>query len=143
MTIYDRLVQSVENGEYFSVNLETKSLRIGKEMVINEGNYSGELIGDLLCNPWEMLEKLFINYYLSRPGAWSERKKSYFAAKNVKEMSDIELACGESRLVAQAKLEGFVLCAVLSGLFTWNRLYGNWFWKSKRYPELVLLKSWF
>ena len=143
MTIYDRLVQSVENGEYFSVNLETKSLRIGKEMVIDEGNYSGELIGDLPCDYWEMLEKLFINYYLSRPGAWSERKKSYFAAKNVKEMSDIELACGESRLVAQAKLEGFVLCAVLSGLLKWNPLYGNWFWKSARYPELVLLKNWF
>lgn len=143
MAIYDVLIQSVENGDYFLVNLETKSLRIGKEMVINDGKYEGELIGDLPCDPWEMLEKLFINYYLSRPGAWSERKKCYFAAKNVKEMSDIELACGEQRLIAQAKLEGFVLCAVLSGLLKWNPLYGNWFWKSKKYPELVLLKKWF
>ena len=100
MTIYDRLVQSVENGEYFSVNLETKSLRIRKEMVIDECNYSGELIGDLPCDHWEMLEKLFINYYLSRPGAWSERKKSYFSAKNVKEMifSQINPSCVPSPL---------------------------------------------
>ena len=143
MTIYDRLVEEAENGNYFSVNLKTKSLKIGKEMVISEGEYDGELIGDLPCDPWEMLEKLFMNYYMSRPGAWSERKKSHFAAKDVKEMNDIELACGEPRLVAQAKLEGFVLCAVLSGLLEWNPKYGNWFWKSKRYPELILLKDWF
>lgn len=143
MNIYDKLVESVENGEYFCVNFETKYLKIGKDIIINNGKYDGELIGDLPCDPWEMLEKLFINYYLSRPGAWSERKKSYFAAKNVKEMNDIELACGEQRLIAQAKLEGFVLCAVLSGLLKWNPLYGTWFWKSKKYPELVLLKDWF
>ena len=141
-TIYDELVSSAENGVYFSVDLKTKSLKIGKEMVINEGEYTGELIGDLPRDPWEMLEELFVNYNLSRPGRWSERKKSYFAAKNIKEMSDIELACGEDRLVAQAKLEGFVLCAVLSNLLTWNRRSG-WFWKSPRHPELVLLKEWF
>jgi len=143
MNIYNRLVESVSNGEYFYVNLKTKSIKIGKEMVIDEGNYCGELIGDLPKDPWEMLEELFINYYMSRPGARSERKKSYFAAKPINEMTDIELACGEPRLLAQAKLEGFVLCAVLSGLLKWNPRFGTWFWKSKRYPKLVLLKDWF
>ena len=143
MTIYDRLIEAVEDGKYFKVDLSSKSLKIGKEMVINNGNYEGELIGDFPVDAWEMLETLFFNYYMSRPGERSDRKKSYFAAKSSKEMSDIELACGEPRLIAQAKLEGFVLCAILSGMLTWNPKFGNWFWKSKRYPELVLLKNWF
>ncbi len=143
MTIYDRLITEVECGKPFSINLKTKTLKIGKEVVIDEGNYSGELIGDLPKDPWELVEDLFRDFYFSRPGAWSEKKKSYFASKNVKEMTDIELACGEPRLVAQAKLEGFVLCAVLSGVFEWNPRFGNWFWKSRKYPRLVLLKEWF
>lgn len=143
MTIYDMLVTAVESGKYFKVDLKAKTLRIGKETVIDSGNYEGELIGDLPKDPWELAEDLFHNYYMSRPGKWSERKRTYFAAKDAGEMSDLELACGEPRLLAQAKLEGFILCAVLAGLIKWNPLYGNWFWKSGRYPEFVLLKEWF
>ena len=58
-------------------------------------------------------------------------------------MDEFEIAAGEPRLIAQAKLEGFVLCAVLAGLLKWNPLYGNWFWQSQRYTKLVLLKEWF
>ena len=143
MTIYDKLVEEVENGKSFYVDLKNKSLKVGKEWLINEGNYVGDLIGDLPCDSWEMLEKLFFEFYMSRPSEWSDHKKSYFATKPVKEMTEFELAAGRSRLVAQAKLEGFVLCAVLAGHLAWNNKFGNWFWASKKYPELVVLKEWF
>lgn len=143
MTIYDRLVNDVKDGKKFYVDLESKTLKIGKAVVINSGDYKGDLIGDLPCDPWEMAEKLFFNFYHSKPSAWSDKKRSYFAAKSVQEMDEFELAAGESRLVAQAKLEGFILCAVLAGYLKWNSLYGNWFWKSCKYPEFVLLKNWF
>ena len=142
MTIYDRLVAAAEEGKRVKVDLKSKSLKIGKEMVIDGGKYEGELIGDLPRNAWEMADELFCNYYHSRPGRMSDKKRSYFAAKSSSEMNDVELACGEPRLVAQAKLEGFILCAVLAGYMNWNPRFGNWFWKSVRYPEFVLLKEW-
>lgn len=143
MTIYDTLVDAVENGSSFKVDLKSKSLKIGKKVVINGGKYEGELIGDLPCDPWEMADKLFIRYYISRPGAWAEKKKSYFKAKPYEEMNEFELAGGEPRLVAQAKLEGFILCAVLAGLIKWDDRFGSWFRKSQKYPQFVLLKEMF
>lgn len=143
MTIYDKFVKGVASGRKFRIELKNKTMKLGKEVLIDEGKYVGELIGDLPKDPWEMLEDLFCRYYISVPCERSDRKPSYFATKEFKDMTDFELAGGEPRLVAQAKLEGFVLCAVLAGLLKWNPLYGSWFWQSPRYPQLVMLKDWF
>ena len=143
MTIYDKLIKEVTSGKSFTVNLKTKTLKVGKEVMIDNGNYDGELIGDLPKDPWEMVEELFFRFYESKPSERSGHKNSYFAAKSAHDMDEFEIAAGEPRLIAQAKLEGFVLCAVLAGLLKWNPLYGNWFWQSQRYTKLVLLKEWF
>lgn len=143
MSIYDALVTEVEQGKSFHIDLKKKTLKIGKKVMIDNGQYDGELIGDLPCNPWEMAERLFYNYYVSMPSQWAERKKSYFKAKEYEDMNEFELAAGEPRLIAQAKLEGFILCTILAKLLTWNDLFGSWFWKSAKYPQFVLLKEWF
>ena len=47
----------------------------------------------------------------------------------------------ERREVARAKLEGFILCVVLSGKFKWAKEMGSWFWVSKSDPDLVILRQ--
>lgn len=141
MTIYDELVNHVHDGGRFKIDLVNKTLRLGKKVVIDEGRYEGDLIGDLPRNPWEMLEVLFEEYYNSCPSARTDRGSRYFKAKLTEDFSFEELL-GEPRYEAQAKLEGFILCAILTGLMTWNPLYG-WFWQSPKHKELVLLKDWF
>lgn len=143
MTIYDELINAVRDGTKFYIDLKGKTMKIGRKVVIDNGIASDNLIGDLPCDPWEMLERLFVEYYNSRPGAWSEKKRSYFAAREASDMDELELAFGTPRLIAQAKLEGYVLCATLSGQLKWNDRFGSWFWVSKTHPELVLLKEWF
>lgn len=143
MTIYDKLVEEVTNGACYKIDLVNKSLRVGKEVLIDEGNFDGDLIGDLPCNPWEMAERLYNNFYNSRPGVWSKHDGKYFKAKPGDEMDFIELAKGEPRHIARAKLEGFILCAVLSGLLKWNPRFGTWFWQSPKHENFVLLKAWF
>lgn len=143
MTIYDRLVNHVTDGGQYKVDLVEKNLRLGKELVVNEGKFEGELIGDLSVNPWEMLERLYDNFYHSRPSAWADKNGKYFKAKPGEDMDFVELAQGEPRHIAKAKLEGYVLCAVLAGLLRWNPLYGNWFWRSPQHEDLRLLKVWF
>ena len=143
MTIYDRLVEHVHDGGRYKIDLVNKTLRLGKEMVINEGQYEGELIGDLPRDPWEVLEDLYESYYNSCPSARTDRGSRYFKAKPVDEFDFLELLNGETRYEAQAKLEGFVLCAVLAGVLKWNPLYGTWFWRSPKHDDLRLLKIWF
>lgn len=144
MVIFDRLVTHVTDGGRYKIDLKNKTLKIGKEVVIDEGRYEGELIGDLPCDPWEMADKLFDNYYNSRSSAWSDKQTSkYFKAKDSGEMDFTELVVGEPRLVAKAKLEGYILCAVLAGYLKWNPMFGNWFWKSPVHNDFVLLREWF
>lgn len=143
MTIYDKLVSEVTAGKTYKVDLVNKTMRVGKEVLINEREFEGDLIGDLPCDPWEMLERLYDNFYHSCPGAWSKRDGRYFKAKPGDEMSFIELAQGEPRHIARAKLEAYVLCAVLAGMLKWNQRFGSWFWKSKQHEDFVLLKKWF
>ena len=45
-------------------------------------------------------------------------------------------------LAAQAELELYVLCQILSGL-KWNpETMGCWFWQSKEDKDLVILRQW-
>ena len=49
----------------------------------------------------------------------------------------------ERREIAQARIEGFVLCMVLEGQFIWDEEeLGKWFYQSDRSPDLVILRSW-
>ena len=141
MTIYDKLVEHVEQGGRYKVDLVNKTLKIGKVVVINEGRYEGELIGDLPKDPWEVLEDLYDEFYNSRPSAWTDRDGRYFHARPAEEFTFADLVEGTPRMLAKAKLEGYVLCAVLAGLLTWPG--EGWFWRSPKHDDFRLLKSWF
>lgn len=145
MTIYEELIERVSNGEAFYIDFEKRIMKIGKQKVIDCGEYDKEraLIkfdGYVLKTIYE----LYRNYKYSLPSERSDSKrKKYFKALSVNELTDEEMATGERREVAKARLEGFILCMVLEGKFTWDEdNLGKWFYQSANDPDLVILRSW-
>ena len=150
MTIYEELVKRVEEGESFYINFKNRALKIGNKFVITDGVYDDtrELIFTLRCEDIRpllgVIEALYHNYKYSLPSERSDNKRhTYFKALSVGEMTDEHLIAGERREVAQAKLEGFILCMMLNGKLQWDeKKLGKWFWQSKKDPDLVILKRW-
>lgn len=149
MTIYEELIKRVENGESFYINFKNQSLKIGKKFVITDGFYddsktlytNDELdMSDVLS----YIEMLYKNYKYSLPSERSDRKhRQYFKALSVDKLTDKQMAIGERREVARAKLEGFILCMIVDGFFVWDeKEMGKWFYQSKTDPDLVILRSW-
>lgn len=149
MTIYEELVQRVTEGETFYVNFKNQSLKIGKKFVITDGLYddkrtlytTSELeMSDVLS----YIEMLYKNYKYSLPSERSDSKRrQYFKALPVDKLTDKQMATGERREIARAKLEGFILCMIVDGFFVWDeKEMGKWFYQSKNDPDLVILRRW-
>lgn len=160
MSIYSELLDAVDNGKKFKVDLIEKSLWIinGKYRkqiikegeIVNEQDKGKELIKtwDLALNygsmpldenPWNVIEILYNDFRHSAPRE-NSNKKTYFKALPVEELTDADLACGYDRDFAQAMLEGYILLVSLAGWIQWE--YGNhWFWQSEKNKDLVVLKS--
>ena len=147
MTIYDELKQRVSDGETFYINFKNRSMKIGKKFVIADGIYDTErqLIDCDCSDTAEILskiEKLYADYKYSLPSERSDSKRrKYFKALSIDELTDKQLVVSQRREIAQAKLEGFILCMVLNGKFKWTTEMGKWFWESKSDPDLVILKN--
>lgn len=149
MTIYEELIKRVSEGEIFYVNFKNRSLKIGKKFVITDGVYddSRELIDcqyDKLESLFEIIDNLYCNYKYSLPSERSDSKRrKYFKALSINEMNDMQLIAGERREVAQARLEGFILCMILNGEFKWDEnAMGKWFYQSKTDSDLIILRDW-
>jgi len=144
MTIYEELIKRVSDGETFHIDFEKRTMRIGKRKIIDCGEYdeNRELI-NFKGFVFEAIHELYKNYKYSLPSERSENKrKSYFKALSVDEISDEQLMSAERREIAQAKLEGFILCMILMNVFTWDEFADRWFWQSENDPDLVILRSW-
>lgn len=149
MTIYEELIKRVEEGEPFYINFKNQALKIGKKFVISDGFYDE---GRTLYTDSELemsdvlsyIETLYENYKYSLPSERSDSKRrQYFKALPVDKLSDKQMATGERREVARAKLEGFILCMIVDGFFVWNEEeMGKWFYQSDRDPDLVILRNW-
>jgi hypothetical protein len=153
MSIFEELIQRVSEGEYFHVDFEKRNMRVGKDFLIKEGQYEetqellGEAFGNVHCleDLFFELECLYRVYKYSLPSERSDNKrKKYFKALPLEEITDKELIYAERREVAQAILEGFVLCMILTGKLVWDEkaMNGKWFYQSKTDPDLVVLRSW-
>lgn len=147
MTIYEELVQRVSDGESFYINFKNRAMKIGKKFIIADGVYDTER-KPIECSCDDMqemlnkIEKLYECYKYSLPSERSDNKRrKYFKALSIEEIPDDKLMTAERREVARAKLEGFILCVVLSGKFKWAKEMGSWFWVSKSDPDLVILRQ--
>lgn len=149
MKIYDELLKEVLEGNNFYINFIERKLKIGNRVLIKEGEWDREnnlgvekvCLTDCLKN----IERLYQEYRDSVPNKRSEtRYKKYFKPLSFEEIPEENIfSGGVSRDYAQAKLEGYILCSILNGSLYWDEnLMGKWFWKSKIYPELIILKQW-
>lgn len=141
MSVYSELLDRVEKGAKFKIDLVAKTLKIDGQEIVLEGNlidiYKDSFVHE---NPWKTLEMLYEQYKRSVPSAHHNGNKPYFKAVPVEELTDDEIAFNGTRNWCQAALEGYVLLAGLSGLLTWQN-YKHWFWQGTD-KDLVVLKEW-
>lgn len=145
--IWNEAQEKVHDGSTFRINLEKRDLVIDGKYIIKDGKYEGELGYDtkfpsnaLLA----MIEEYYWQYLHSVPSARSEAKyRRYFRALPEHELSEDDMLYGEHRDITQLRLELFVLIIILQNTLAWDEFAkGKWFWQSKKYPSLVVLKKW-
>ena len=149
-TIYDELLERVADGEKFHIDFEKRNMRVGKKYLIKNGEYDEERKLELAPHYADtnvilhILKDLYKNYKYSMPSERSESKRrKYFKALLVDELTDEQLVNGEPRELACAKLEGYILCKIVDGSFEWSDELGKWFYQDKDDTDFVLLKKWF
>ena len=150
MSIYSELIERVDNGERFHIDFEKRNMRVGKEYLIKDGEYdtSKELFGIKIYSlqvALHMIRDLYKSYKYSLPSERSDSKRrKYFKALTIDELTDEQLMIAGRRETYQAALEGLILCAVLDGQLTWDEeiMGGKWFYQSETDPDLVILRSW-
>lgn len=150
MTIFLELIERVDNGETFHIDFEKRTMRVGKTYLVKNGEYDttrvlfGMNIYDLY-SALHMIRDLYKTYKYSIPSERNDKKrKHYFKSISIDELTDEQLMRGQKRETAQAALEGFILCAVLTGQLTWDEkiMGGRWFYQSQTDADLILLRSW-
>lgn len=153
MSIYSEFIQRVSDGESFHVDFEKRNMKVGSDYLIKDGKFdeSQELLGEWFGNVHNLtdvlseLECLYKVYKYSLPSERSDNKRrKYFKALPMEEITDEQLMVAERREYSQAVLDGFVLCMIVSGQLVWDEsvMQGKWFYQSKLDPDLVILKQW-
>ena len=145
MTIYEELVQRVDNGDAFSIDFEKRTMKVGRQKLIDNGEYDdARKLIDFDGYVLKTIYELYQDYKYSLPSERSDKKRrKYFKALSVDELTDEQLATGQKREVAQAALEGFVLCSIIAGHLVWDEaIMGKWFYQRPSDPDLVILRSW-
>ena len=148
MSIYYEALERVESGEGFHINFEKRTMKVGGEIIIDNGEYdSSKALFDGAYDSkslLDMIAELYRIYKYSLPSERSDAKrKKYFKALSVDELTDEELIVGMPREKAQYMLEAFILCMIVDGYFVWNEeTMGKWFYQCPFDPDLIILKSW-
>ena len=152
MSVYSEFIKRVNEGESFYINFEKRNMKVGKEYLITDGEFDETKIILRHYKKYnsievilQKIEQLYKNYKYSLPSERSDNKRRhYFKALPMEEITDEQLMVAERREVACAALEGFILCMIVSGQLVWDEdiMEGKWFYQSKTDPDLVLLRSW-
>lgn len=145
MTIFGELMQRVDSGETFQIDFQKRNMKVGKTYLIKDGKYDNKrtLIGSTSADVMTIIEELYRNYKYSLPSERScNKRKQYFKALSVDELTDKQMMTGCLREGAQSRLEGFILCSILQGLLKWNNDWGTFFWQSETDSDLILLRKW-
>lgn len=130
MTV-DEIIKHIENGEPFRVSFE-------KRTVLLNGSFISEIEFVIPSNPKDKLIELYRNYKSSVPSARTDSR--YFIGLDESQLSTKELVENESRYIARAKLELYVLGLIINDKWDFG---DKWYWQSKEEPKLVLFKKWF
>ena len=146
-SIYEELNCLVHTGRPFSVDFEKRNMKADGRYLIKDGEWDKEkkLLPTELQNVdiLKTIEDMYFQYKNSLPSERNDSKRrKYFKAASMDEIPDALLWSFDYREREQAKLEGFILCSILSGAFKWTEDMGKWFYQSKNDPDLVILRNW-
>ena len=140
MSVYNNFIKEVESSKYSTINLAKGFAKAGKKIFIEDFKCkTDEELGIKNPNIDECL-KLFDSYKHSKFGINSQSNAIY-KALDLNELSDYDMINGEDRLIAQAKLEFYILAMIIS-----NWKYPNpdkYFIKFDGYDGFYLLKEMF
>ena len=115
MSIYEEFIKRVNEGESFNINFEKRNMKVGKDYLVKDGEFDeerellGEWFGDMhnLTDLLFELEVLYRVYKYSLPSERSDNKRrKYFKALPMEEITDEQLMGAERREYARAVLEG-------------------------------------
>lgn len=142
--IYTESIKKVNQGSRFHINFQKRNLKIDGHYVIKEGEFEGDLGFNPAPDPLSKITNLFSRYLYSIPSERSESKKrKYFYALPEHKLNDDDMLYGESREVAQFKLELYVLMLILTDSLKWDDIAKDkWFWQSPEEKDLIILKEW-
>lgn len=146
MTVLEECLSTLEKGADWRIDLKTHDMWADGRHLVKGGQSELPLGVAKIDTPsaLEKIEELFGKYYSSVPSERSEKRRRFFKAKRFEELTDEELMYGYGRDACQFMLEFTTLALILNGSLTWDdeTMGGSWFWKSQRFPELIILKSW-
>lgn len=145
--IWNEAQEKVHNGSKFRVNLVKRSLLIDNKYIIKEGQFEGSLGVDPPASTDSLLrniEEYYRQYQHSVPSARSECKyRRCFRALPECKLDEQDMLFGESRELAQLRLELYVLIAILNKSMVWDEFaQGKWYWQSQKHQSLIILKQW-
>ena len=129
MTVTE-FIEKVEDGQPYRINFEKREAKLNGFLV--------DIDFELPDNVEEKLLELFENYKYSVPSARTDSK--YFFGFDESKLSTKQLAENESRYIARAKLELFVLGLIINQKWDFG---DKWYWQSQKDSKLVLFKKWF
>ena len=125
------IISRIEHGQPFRVSFEKRTVTLNGVVLSN-------VEFELPYNIEEKLLEYFEIYKTSVPSAKADSK--YFFAFDESHLSTKQLAENESRYVARARLEIFVLGLIVNN--KWD-IGDKWYWQSARDTKLTLFKKWF
>ncbi len=148
MNTIEDVRKAVYDGAKFYINFQTRSLSVNGKSIIRNGEYSFPIA--IPCTKdyplpivLDEIEHRYEIYLHSVPSERSEaHRRSYFKALPENELSDEDMMYGESREYARFELEYCILWMLINGILTWHQEWGNWFWQSPNFPNLVILREW-
>ena len=128
------------------IDLITKTMKQHNKTVISNGRIMSDVeISDEPVTV-EMIEKLYAKYKYSIPHENRKSDSKYFKALSQDELTDEQLITGKPRKEAAEALERTILTGIINKSLTWESFKPKnekqWFWKSKKDPDLVILKEW-
>ena len=125
------IIKRIENGQPFRVSFEKRTVTLNGVVLSN-------VEFELPDNIEEKLLEYFRLYKYSVPSAKADSK--YFFAFDESHLSTKQLAENESRYIARARLEIYVLGLIVNNKWDFG---DKWYWQSSAESKLTLFKKWF